>query len=221
MSLARPLKRLSRRLDAWAERSRLNPYRLLVMPHPHLTEADRAAFERLLAATPDGGDVAYDLERPKWWFLHHAIRSGLLLHGTNEHGLEVLGTRANDDARGAPVDAVFASDDAIWPLYFATADRRGGTRGLINWCEHRSAESRYLFALEGAPSWTAGTVYALPAETFEQTPASRELVSFVPVRPRLRVPVTPEDFPLRDRTIGFRRGESVRRVALRHALRLK
>jgi hypothetical protein len=33
--------------------------------------------------------------------------------------------------------------------------------------------------------------------------------------------VTPDDLPLRDKAIGFRRGESVRRVAIRHALRLR
>jgi hypothetical protein len=33
--------------------------------------------------------------------------------------------------------------------------------------------------------------------------------------------VAPSDFPLRERTIGFRRGESVRRIWLRHALRLR
>ena len=79
----------------WAERSRLNPYRLPVVPHPRLAEADRLAFDRLLAAAPDGGRLAYGLSQPKWWFLHHAAGSGLLLHGTNEGELEVLGTRAN------------------------------------------------------------------------------------------------------------------------------
>jgi hypothetical protein len=223
MSLARPLKRLSRRLDAWAERSRLNPYRLLVMPHPHLTEADRAAFERLLAATPDGGDVAYDLERPKWWFLHHAIRSGLLLHGTNEHGLEVLGTRANDDARGAPVDAVFASDDAIWPLYFAVVRREALRYGYINWAVHVRDGSRYVFSIGADPaapdSWTNGTIYLLPGESFRRTDSSRELVSETAVKPRARLAVAPEDFPFRRRTIEHGAGDTPARVVLRHALR--
>jgi hypothetical protein len=199
----------------------VNLWRLHRVPFPDVS-VHANAFDALVEETPVGAAVDYRLEPPRWWFLHHLVRRGFVLHGSNNGKIAEFEPRGNFDAHNVRhVEGVFASDDAIWPLYFATADRRGGTRGLINWCEHRSAESRYLFALEGAPAWTAGTVYALPAETFEQTPASRELVSFVPVRPRLRVPVTPEDFPLRDRTIGFRRGESVRRVALRHALRLK
>jgi hypothetical protein len=31
---------------------------LLVMAHPRLTESDRSAFDLLLAATRDGGEVA-------------------------------------------------------------------------------------------------------------------------------------------------------------------
>ena len=198
----------------------MNLWRLHTVPFPDVS-AHEEEFDELIAATAPGGTVSYRSRAPRWWFLHFLVRHGFVLHGSNNSGIEEFEPRGNFDAHNVRhVEGVFASDDAIWPIYFATADRRGGRRGLINWCEHAGCGARYLFALEGSPSWVDGTVYALPSETFEATPSSRELVSFIPVRPRLRVPVTPGDFPLRDRTIGFRRGESVRRVAVRHALRL-
>ena len=130
-------------------------------------------------------------DAPRWWFLHHLVRRGFVLHGSNNNAIDEFEPRGNFDAHNVRhVEGVFASDDAIWPIYFATADRTGGRRGLINWCEHTGGGARYLFALEGEPSWVDGMVYALPRETFEATPSSRELVSFVAVRPRLRVPVT-------------------------------
>jgi hypothetical protein len=217
------MNRLVARLDAWAERSRLNPYRLLVMPHPRLSEADRLAFDQLLAATPDGDDIGYGLPQPKWWFLHHAARSGFLLHGTNESGLDVLGTRATGDAYGAPVDAVFASDDAIWPLYFATVRREALRYGYINWAVHVRDTSRYVFSIGADPadpgSWSDGTIYLLPAASFRRTGSSRELVSETAVRPRARLAVTPEDFPFRLQTIEHGAGDTPVRVVLRHALR--
>jgi hypothetical protein len=217
------LKRLTRRLDAWAERSRLNPYRLLVMRHPHLTEADRSAFDRLLAATPDGGDIAYDLERPKWWLLHYAASTGFLLHGTNEHGLDLLGTRATYDALGAPIAALFASDDAIWPLYFATVRRQGLRYGYINWAVHVRGSSRYVFSIGADPrapeSWSDGTIYLLPSGSFRRTASTREFVSETPVRPRARLAVTPDDFPFRRQTIEHSAGDTPTRVVVRHALR--
>jgi hypothetical protein len=199
----------------------VNLWRLHRVPFPDVSEHERA-FDALIDATPDGAVVDYRVDAPRWWFLHHLVRRGFVLHGSNTTAIEEFEPRGNFDAHNVQhVDGVFASDDAIWPIYFATADRTGGRRGLINWCEHVRGGARYLFALEGEPSWIDGMVYALPSETFEATPSSRELVSLLAVRQRLRLPVSPADFPLRAKTIGFRRGESVRRVSLRHALRLK
>lgn len=197
----------------------MNLWRLHPVPFPDVS-AHESEFDASIDATPDGGIVDSTADAPRWWLLHHLIHRGYLLHGSNNSEIDEFEPRANFDAHNVRhVEGVFASDDAIWPIYFATADRNGGRRGLINWCEHVGSGARYLFALEGEPSWVDGMVYALPSETFEATPSSRELVSLVAVRPRLRVPVEPGDFPLRDKTIGFRRGESVRRVAIRHALR--
>lgn len=211
------------RLDRWAERSRLNPWRLLVMPHPRLDEDDRAAFDRLLAATPPGGEVPYELPQPKWWFLHHAAASGFVLHGTNEVSLSELRTRATGDAFSRPVDAIFASDDAIWPLYFATVRRASLRHGYINWALHVRGTSRYVFSIGADPadpaSWTAGSVYLLPAETFRRTGETRELVSDVVVRPRAQLAVSPSDFPFREQTVQHFAGDTPYRVALRHALR--
>ncbi len=199
----------------------MNLWRLHRIPFPDVS-AHEDAFDALIDATPSGMAVTYTPAAPRWWFLHHLAQHGFVLHGSNNSEIEEFEPRGNFDAHNVRhVEGVFASDDAIWPIYFATADRNGGRRGLINWCEHTGAAARYLFALEGEPSWTDGSVYALPRETFAPTPSTRELVSFVSVRPRLRVPVSPTDFPLRERTISFRRGESVRRVAIRHALRFR
>jgi hypothetical protein len=211
------------RLDTWAEYSRLNPWRLLVMPHPTLSAKDRGVFDELLDATPTGTRIDYGLPQPKWWFLHHAVSRGLLLHGTNERELTELRTRATGDAFGAPVTALFASDDAIWPLYFATVNRARLRHGYVNWATHVRGASRYIFSIGADPqdpaSWTDGVVHLLPAATFTRTGTTRELVSAEPVSPRATLAVTPDDFPFRAQTIGHEAGATPRRVAVRHALR--
>jgi hypothetical protein len=195
------------------------------MRHPPLAEEVLAAFDTLLGRTPDGGTVDYDLPQPKWWFLHHLVRHGFVLHGSNEPAIDEFRTRQTFNAHDVPIDAVFASDDAIWPLYFAVVNRPVA-QSYINWCEHPgNGTSRYLFSIGSDPnddaSWTTGTIYVLPRETFEPTPGgSRELVSLVPVRPRALLTVEPEDFPYKGKTRGHRRGDSVRKVSLKNALRL-
>lgn len=193
------------------------------MPHPDIPEADRRAFDALLDATPAGDEVDYRLAPPRWWFLHHCVSRGLLLHGTNELNLDELRTRATGDAFHAPVNAIFASDDAIWPLYFATVNRRTLKHGYINWATHVRGHSRYLFSIGGDPSddasWCTGAIYLLPSASFRRTRDTRELVSDTPVRPRAWLRVAPDDFPFRRSTIAHAKGDSPMRVTVRHALR--
>jgi hypothetical protein len=196
------------------------------MRHPTLDDEVRSAFDALLARTLEGGAVEYDLPQPKWWFLHHLVTHGFVLHGSNEPGIVEFRTRQTFNAHDVPIDAVFASDDAIWPLYFAVVNRPVA-QSYINWCEHPGNNtSRYLFSIGSDPgddaSWTTGTIYVLPRETFAPTPGgSRELVSLVPVRPRARLTLEPDDFPFKERTLGHRRGDSVRKVSLKNALRVR
>jgi hypothetical protein len=199
----------------------LNRWRLLVLRDPDIGP-HAETFDALLARTPPSGTVDYDLPQPKWWFLQHLVRSGYLLHGSNERAIEEFEPRPNFDAHNTNhVDAVFASDDAVWPLFFAVIKR---PQSLINWCEHIPGASRYLFSIGSDPrdaaSWTTGAVYVLPCETFEPTPDSRELTSLVAVRPRARLTIEPGDFPCKGQTRGHRRGESVRSVWLRNLFRL-
>jgi hypothetical protein len=214
---------MGQRMDAWLERSRLNPLGLLRMPHPAISPAQAQEFDALLDATAAGGRIDYRLAAPKWVFLHHLVGHGFVLHGSNERGIAEFRTRQTLDAHHVPIDAVFASDDAIWPLYFAVVRREGLEHGYINWCVHSRGESRYLFSIGRDPSideaWTHGVVYVLPAETFAPTPNSRELVSHVPVRPRALLPVERDDFPFRGRTLRHGKGATPRTVVRRMALR--
>ena len=141
----------------------MNLWRLHTIPFPDVS-AHADAFDALIDATANGDAVAYTSAAPRWWFLHHLVRHGFVLHGSNNNEIDEFEPRGNFDAHNARhVEGVFASDDAIWPIYFATADRTGGRRGLINWCAHAGAGARYLFALEGEPSWTDGAVSRSPA----------------------------------------------------------
>ena len=190
---------------------------------PEISAEDAARFDELLEATPEGAEISYDDPRPKWVFLHHLLGRGFLLHGTNERYIEEFRTRATGDAHGRPIDAVFATDDAIWPLYFAVVRREGNTYGYINWCVYVRDESRYLFSIGRDPkspeAWTEGWIYILPGETFQPTPESRELVSLVPVRPRARLRVEPDDFPFRARTMEHGEGATPSTVTRRSVLR--
>src|SRR5437899_6938263 len=78
-------------------------------------------------------------------------------------------------AAGDP-DAVFATSDGIWPLFFATLDRsRAGS--LWNGCYHvrrgRVIRRYYFFFTEADPQnegvWRNGTIYVVPSNAFART----------------------------------------------------
>ena len=170
-----------------------NPWRLLRVPHPKLSDADESAFDALLARTPEGGIVEYDLAQPKWWFLHHHLGAGTSRTARTR-------PRSTSSGRGRTFDAHRRPDrrglrvrrrDLAALLRSRQPAGRAELHQLVRArTSRRSAHSRYLFSIGSDPrderSWTTGTIYLLPRATFDYTPASRELVSrqsrCVPVR---------------------------------------
>jgi hypothetical protein len=169
----------------------------------------REALERLLA-TADGTIAAADCPYPLHELLTHLVAErGLLLHGSNRSELDVLEPRRARDWT-TELEAVVASDDAIWPIFYAVVDRER-VDGVFSACTHIGRRRFYMFAVHGATAWTDGAVYALRRDGFRRE-WGNEWVSGEPVRPTLRVLVGPADFPLRDATIGVAAPEEFRRV---------
>jgi hypothetical protein len=162
------------------------------------TDPDRAAvFDELVAR---GGEVdTAACPYPVHELLDHLVRAhGLLLHGSNQAGLDVLEPRPARDW-ATELRAVVACDDGIWPIFYAVVDR-ARVPDVSTACMHLGRRRFYMFALAGDPaaagSWTDGVVYALPRSGFRRE-WGREWVSPGPAGPLLEVPVGPGDFPLR------------------------
>jgi len=190
---------------------RLNLVRLPQAPPLDLDDADRQEFDALLEVTPAGGWVDYRSSRPKHEFLRYlAEERGLLLHGSNDPEIPEFTPRPQHTYTGEPIEAVFATTDGVWVLYFATV-ARPPVWSLRNACNVLGDSRRYLFSIDTDPAaaatWTNGAVYILERDSFTST-YDQEWVSTTPVRPRARLAVTPEDFPFRGRVFRHRVGES-------------
>jgi hypothetical protein len=187
--------------------------------------ARRETFERLIAAaragdgTVDAAACPYPLHE---LLTHLVVEHRFLLHGSNHADLELLEPQPARDW-ATELHAVVACDDGIWPIFYAVV-ARDRIDGVFSACTHLGRPARlrrfYMFALGGDPSastsWTRGAVYALPRAGFRRE-WGHEWVSARPVRPELRVPVGPEDLPLRQAVIGLSTPEEFRRVS--HHLR--
>ena len=160
-------------------------------------------------------------------FLHDQVARGdVLLHGSNHRTIERFEPRDQTTYRGAPVTAVFATPDPVWPLFFAvTHTLRADSRWNMCLLPERSgaARTRYFFSVGAPPAevWCAGAVYLLPRSDFAPSDEPSEWVSTRPVEPLAVVPVQPADFPFRDRVFrhvageaGWRRDRRLVRAAL-------
>jgi hypothetical protein len=207
-----------------AERAVLRtPLRYTLLRAPP-TDVDPAAFERLAHTVDeaDGAEVDYDSAAPKHAFFRYLLEHrSVLLHGTGDPSIERFEPRRQTDYDNEWTNAVFATDDPIWPIFFAVVNRPVA-RSLVNACGRRWGESHYYFSIGTDPkspnAWRDGWIYVLPRETFRPHRAGSEWLSPVAVRPIARLPVRPEDFPFLASVVGHRLGEPVPRIVVRATL---
>lgn len=200
--------------------------RALLRPPPamELPPAKRDAFDAMAARVlaGNGESLGWNLPYPLHEFTRYLVRNcPVLLHGTPREDVSALEPAGQTDYSGERVTAVFASDDGIWPLFFATIDRQRypGPYSLRNAAMvvgQGPGERRwYLFSMSRgirrADVFAEGALLILPRETFRPTSSGTvrfsEWVSETGVRPYAKLPVSPADFPFHRRISAHGEGE--------------
>lgn len=185
----------------------------LPSPEMRLDLATTDSFDRLLdQAMADGPEhpIDYRLDAPKWQFLCHAAgRGDIVLHGSLCPEIQRFEPRQPDDTlEFSNRHAVFAATDGIWPIFHATLDREAHPtmRMLASSIRVDDAAHYYFFSISRQEQfpWRPGTVYLLPADTFEDQPPITiddssvritQAASAVPLDPVAKLIVEPADFP--------------------------
>lgn len=169
-----------------------------------LLEGDAGALDRL-----DGARIDF----LRWLAEHRDV----LFHGSRRADLDVLEPirLTRDTTAFGDQQAVYATNDPVWAIYFATVRRGKGfsTRnGSLAPAAARGVYPRwYFFSLnpssETAERFGDGSLYVLPRRGFASQPPlyravdSAQWVSAEPVRPLARIAVGAADFPLRDSVV--------------------
>ena len=193
---------------------------MLELPPYELGRSDEEAFGAALSAR----DAAKLPPVPRWVFLDWLTRQGWLLHGSNRADLTHFEPRTPKDLSPDEFSkrtAVFADSSGVWAMMYALRDRArvNGMLSMALQVEEQGEWSpmRYFLSFspvksvaDGRSLLRAGSVYVLPGHGFERMPAYQHpglgyvleahWVNPQPVRPIMRVPVSPDDFPLPVRT---------------------
>lgn len=197
---------------------------LLTAPAAAVVAEEEAAFDGLVREVDaaNGAEVAYDASAAKHVFLRHLVaRRPVVLHGTGDPSISRFEPRRQTDYDNEWTDAVFATDDPIWPIFFAVVNRPV-VRSLVNGCSRRYGDSHYYFSIGADPksreAWRSGWIYVLPRETFRRHPSGPEWLSPVAVRPLARLRVDPADFPFIGQVVRHELGEPTGRIVVRATL---
>jgi hypothetical protein len=206
------------------------------LPQPafELSPAQQAGFDALLASTPPGGWIDYRLDAPKWQFLSYLCQSkNLVLHGSQNLAINEIEPRKALDIRAfSAQEAIYATTDGIWVIYFAIVDRQRFQLSLFNSCVTVRIPSGpelgplYFFSVTQTAlvqnPWCDGAIYILPREHFTQEAPQHmqgaevifpHWVSAQPSHPVARLRVGPQDFPFLAQVHGHNEEKLVRLVA--------
>ncbi len=197
---------------------------LLSQPLIESTPERQQAFERLFQATPVGGLIDYQLPYPKWQYLSWLCETKeLVLHGSQNLGIDTVEPQQARDIKAfSKQDAIYATTNGIWVIYFAIIDRKNFPGlSLFNSClqvriaADQWSEPFYFFSISQFARvqnpWCEGMVYILPRQTFEQEAHQQaqgmevvfpHWISPVSVQPIARLRVGSQDFPFLDQIYG-------------------
>lgn len=188
---------------------------------------DAATEERFAASA---GELlagrAEAIPEPRLDFLRWlAERRPVVFHGSPRDDLTELSTarQSRDETAWGDQEAVYATTDPVWAIYFACLRRGDGWRGTRNGSLGRVGgplypRSYFFVHNRGSASphrFGPGSLYLLPPGPFEAEPPlagvvdTAHLVSRTPVVPLARVDVTPDDFPFADRVGYYRDREPI------------
>jgi len=158
----------------------------------------------------------------------------MLFHGSNQGEIELLNPVSQENYRGEIINAVFASGDPIWAMFFAILDRDGfhGSQrngSFILSCAGGCQERYYFFSISEAlvanHPWKTGTIYITPRDSFTQTNTGimrfDEWASEKPVIPLAKIDISPGDFPFFSQVGAHNERESIYLTWLLYKRRLR
>lgn len=197
---------------------------LLPQPPFELTPDMQASFESLFTSTPAGETIQYTLPYPRWQFLSYLCQSrALVLHGSQNPDISKVEPRQAIDVKAySGQNAIYATTDGIWVIFFAIIDRKKfSPLSLFNSClDIRISPEQvlgpfYFFSITHSAlvqnPWCQGTIYILPRDGFEQEPTQQMMGAEIifphwigrkSTQPIARLTVGPQDFPFLEKVHG-------------------
>lgn len=199
-------------------------------PKVDFSDKEINEYDKLFSDAVNGdGTVRYSSSFPKWRFIQYVSKhKDVLLHGSNNGSIQTFEPRKQTLYNGKFVEAVFATKDGIWPMFYAVLDKDKLQGGIRNGCFDIGQNRKfYYFSItretRAHHPWTKGTLYFLPLDSFEKV--SHETISFDEwiskndVTPLAKLDVDVNDFYYHHKVAAHRDGESLYKTLFMYKMR--
>lgn len=201
---------------------------LRASPKIQFSEAEIAAYEKLVEKVHQGQLSPEEIPIPKYKFLHYlALTGDFVFHGSNNAQIETFEPREQTLFNSKPTKAVFASSEPIWSMFYAVFDRSKLVGGFRNGCLVNKKKKYHYYSLNKSTMekdpWTSGKLYILPKEKFARSDHSKthfdEWICHDVVKPISELEVHPDDFYFKDQVSVHKKDESLTKTWLLYKFR--
>ncbi|CAM5194571.1 hypothetical protein UACE39S_03786 [Ureibacillus acetophenoni] len=175
--------------------------------------------------------IEYNLSIPKYKFFHYLSNAKpVIFHGSNHLSIDSFEPREQTLYNGKLANAIFATKDPIWPVFFAILDKKKIVGNFRNGSLTANGQKSYHFysltkQTKSNEPWTSGMVYILPEESFSYLGKGaiqfNEWISNEPVSPLAKIAVKPDDFYFLHKVATHQSNESIIKSWLLYKFRTK
>ncbi|GKU25059.1 hypothetical protein [Clostridium folliculivorans] len=197
-------------------------------PNIEFSEEEIQEYESIISE-PKSFLIRYNSRFPKYRFVQYlSLKENFILHGTNNKNIDEFEPRIQTLFNGKITEAVFASKDGIWPVFYAVLDRTKLEHSIRNGCvQIKTGPKFYFFSLSKddlrKKPWTSGMIYILPSDCFHKVSNGSiqfdEWICEKPVKPIAKLEVNPRDFYFWTKTSAHKENEHIPTTIIKYKLR--
>jgi len=185
--------------------------------NPSFSEAEILRYHHIYEQAILQQSFELDEEKQVHHFLQYLSQyHQVLFHGSNVTEIQEFIPRPQTLYTGQMTEAVFATSDGIWPIFYAVFNRNKLHGNFRNGCIESGNHRYYFFSLSEETyqndPWCEGAVYVLPRCSFKKQGKGYlvfdEWSSAEPVKPLFHIRVKPSDFAYLHRVSAHRSSES-------------
>jgi len=190
-------------------------------PNMAISKDEEQFFNDLYESALNQSDkvIHYHSSIPKYKFLYYlSLHKGVVFHGSNNKEIISFEPREQTLYNGELAKAVFATNDAIWPFFYATLQKDYIVGDIRNAALITNGKKTFHFysltkSTKAKDPWTNGIIYLLPKDSFTYIGKGviqfNEWISTQPVSPIAKLEVQPKDFYFLNKVGTHNANESV------------